>query len=110
MLLSNVECRGTEERVTECDIGAGFLANTTECPIDASDYGARTLQLHVACRRFPVAEALEAVTTPGAGVHLHILHSASSCCRADRLSPNAKPCPTTGSRTPHMPHRNENCC
>lgn len=72
VFLSSVECQGTEAAVSECDLDQGFLTNTTACPLGdyEDDLGFGTLQLHVACRQFPVLEALEAVTTPGAGTHI----------------------------------------
>ena len=66
VLLTGVECRGVEAAGTECNTGQGFLTNTSDCPVDPETI---SLQLHVACRQFPVLEALEALTTPGAGAH-----------------------------------------
>ena len=58
--LSSVMCRGLEGRLTECSLGQGFRDNDAGCSAEAH-------RIHVACRQFPVVEALEAVTTPGAG-------------------------------------------
>lgn len=56
--LSRVLCAGPEENVIDCDLGKGFQRD---------DCRANPHRIHVACRQFPVAEALEKVVTPGAG-------------------------------------------
>lgn len=62
-------CRGTEERLVDCDLGFGFF------PDDGAISACRTfrrlpsVRQAVACRMFPVVAALEKVTTPGAGAH-----------------------------------------
>lgn len=58
--LNQVTCRGPEERLVDCDIGQGFRPRNAGCPALAQ-------RLTVACRTFAVSEALEDVTTPGAG-------------------------------------------
>ena len=70
-MLAGVQCRGIEAAVTECNTGQGFLTNTTECPLDGRTI---SLQLHAACRQFPVLEALEALKTPGAGAQPHCVY------------------------------------
>lgn len=74
-VLDQVSCTGKEERVPACDLGPGFLedpddeetADNSTCQnrFTASD---NSPTLHVACRQFPVVEALEGVTTPDAGM------------------------------------------
>ena len=59
--LNRVQCRGPEEKLLDCDLGQGFRTNNGGCT------GNRVVRLTVACRTFPVTEALEDVTTPGAG-------------------------------------------
>lgn len=61
----DLECRGPEERLVDCDVGAGFTEASNERCLGDPTYH----RLHVACRQFPVPEALEGVTTPGAGSH-----------------------------------------
>lgn len=61
--LKGVRCAGSEGRLVECNLGAGFLENNSGCDFQPH-------RLHVACRQFPVVEALEAVVTPGAGMFL----------------------------------------
>ena len=58
--LSDVTCSGPEGRLTDCDLGPGFRNNNTGC-------GTRPHRIHVACRHFPVVEALEALSDPEAG-------------------------------------------
>lgn len=58
--LSDVQCTGVEDRVEECNLGLGFRRRLLPCR------GANP-RFTVACRTFPIVEALEAVTTPGAG-------------------------------------------
>ena len=70
--LSSVRCRGPEDRLTGCDLGQGFLEDDSLSDDSLLDYGGCSDGDHrvtVACRQFPVVEALEAVRTPGAGVH-----------------------------------------
>eukprot|EP00892_Ulva_mutabilis_P004965 jgi/Ulvmu1/2840/UM144_0005.1 len=57
--LSEASCRGPEAMLTECDLGQGFRRRNAGCTRNPS-------RLTVACRTFPVSEALEDVTTPGA--------------------------------------------
>eukprot|EP00892_Ulva_mutabilis_P007273 jgi/Ulvmu1/4918/UM202_0003.1 len=59
--LADVQCQGPELSLLECDIGQGFLAGNFGC--DRGLPG--VLRLAVACRTFPVVEALEEVVTPG---------------------------------------------
>ena len=58
--LSSVQCRGPEGRLIDCDLGPGFRSNNQGC-------SSTNHRLHIACRQFPVVEALESVTTPEAG-------------------------------------------
>ena len=62
-------CRGVEERLDECRLGEGLEGGCMNKP----------MRLTVACRQFPVAEALESVVTPGAGAALCRYHAT---CRA----------------------------
>ena len=64
--LTEVSCRGPEERLVDCDLGPGFVQDGDSCAADKG--GGLSRRLHVACRQFAVEEALEAVTSPGAGV------------------------------------------
>eukprot|EP00892_Ulva_mutabilis_P012290 jgi/Ulvmu1/9433/UM051_0061.1 len=58
-------CRGPEAAVLDCDIGSGFFGRDFGCPRGRGRVQAPT-RFSVACRQFPIVEALEAVTTPGA--------------------------------------------
>ena len=58
--LSEVICGGPEGRLIDCNLGEGLRDSNASC-------GNRPHRLHIACRQFPIAEALEAVTTPEAG-------------------------------------------
>ena len=58
--LNRVSCFGPEEKLVDCDLGRGFRSDNAGCR-------ASPFRFTVACRTFPVAEALESVTTPGAG-------------------------------------------
>ena len=58
--LSEVTCSGPEARLIDCDLGEGFRNNNAGC-------SSRPHRIHIACRQFPVVEALEEVTTPDAG-------------------------------------------
>ena len=61
--LSQAACRGTEDKLLDCDLGPGFRrgnAGCTDSPV----------RLTVACRTFPVPAALESVVTPGARANL----------------------------------------
>ena len=58
--LSNVGCSGPEGRLIDCDLRQGFQNDNAGC-------NSMPHRLHVACRQFPVVEALEAVTDPEAG-------------------------------------------
>ena len=58
--LSEVTCSGPEGRLVDCDVGPGFRDNNAGCD-------SRPHRIHIACRQFPVVEALEEVTTPNAG-------------------------------------------
>ena len=63
--LSEVTCSGPEGRLIDCDLGEGFRNNNAGC-------SSRPHRIHIACRQFPVVEALEEVTTPDAGaLHQH---------------------------------------
>lgn len=75
--LSDVQCRGPEATVAECSNGQEFLAGATECESGQDYYREVTIsaQLYVACRHFPVVEALEGEVTPGAGEHSALLIS-----------------------------------
>ena len=57
--LSAVGCSGPERHLIDCNLGPGFRNNNAGC-------SSRPHRIHVACRQFPVAEALEDVTTPDA--------------------------------------------
>lgn len=59
--LDTVSCRGPETRILDCDVGRGYMFENKRCPDNP-------FRLTVACRQFSVPEALEDVTTPGAGV------------------------------------------
>ena len=69
--LTQVTCSGPEGRLIDCNLGQGFLDNDTVGP------GCRfePHRIHIACRQFPVVEALEAVTTPDAGTFRHCTQS-----------------------------------
>ena len=58
--LSSVACAGPEAQLVDCNLGRGFRDNNAGCQF-------RPHRIHIACRQFAVVEALEAVTTPGAG-------------------------------------------
>ena len=62
--LTNVACSGVEGRLLDCDLGPGFLNNNTGCRLTPH-------RMHIACRQFPVVEALEALTDPDAGALRH---------------------------------------
>ena len=69
--LSSVRCRGLEDRLTGCDLGAGFIGDNPPSDysfLDVDSCSDGDHRVTVACRQFPVVEALEAVTTPGAGM------------------------------------------
>eukprot|EP00892_Ulva_mutabilis_P005899 jgi/Ulvmu1/3681/UM017_0097.1 len=57
--LSSVMCNGPEARLIDCDLGRGFRNNNAGCRF-------RPNRIHIACRQFPVVEALEEITTPDA--------------------------------------------
>eukprot|EP00892_Ulva_mutabilis_P007288 jgi/Ulvmu1/4931/UM204_0002.1 len=57
--LSSVQCNGPEGRLIDCDLGQGFRNNNAGCRF-------RPHRIHIACRQFPVVEALEESTTDGA--------------------------------------------
>lgn len=65
--LDGVTCRGPEARLVDCDLGTGFADAGGNNVCAEGDAPSR---LRVACRQFAVPEALEAVTTPGAGAAL----------------------------------------
>ena len=69
--LSDVACSGLEGRLVECNLGQGFRNNNAGCSSNPH-------RIHVACRQFPVVEALEAVTTPGAGASFSRVNSMGS--------------------------------
>ena len=58
--LSSVTCRGSEGSLLDCDLGPGFRVRNEGCPSPAHP-------IYIACRQFSIVEALEAVTSPGAG-------------------------------------------
>lgn len=58
------ECFGPEERLVDCDLGLGVT--------DGTSPRLNRGRLTVACRQFAVEAAMEAVTTPGAGVTLRV--------------------------------------
>ena len=60
--LSAASCRGSEERLVDCDIRPGFRTANEGCT------GTSVTRFQAACRQFAVSEALEDVTTPGAGL------------------------------------------
>eukprot|EP00892_Ulva_mutabilis_P011614 jgi/Ulvmu1/8825/UM049_0005.1 len=67
----DVQCRGTEGRLVECDLGSGFQ-NNPRC-------GPAPYRLSVACRQFPITDALENITTPGAAEgDLRLVETSSS--------------------------------
>lgn len=73
--LDRVSCNGPEQRLADCDLGAGFLGDAGGPCADSRSQ----IRFTVACRSFPVPAALEEVTTPGAGVcsfqpyqHIHV--------------------------------------
>eukprot|EP00892_Ulva_mutabilis_P007291 jgi/Ulvmu1/4934/UM204_0006.1 len=57
--LSSVMCNGPEGRLIDCDLGQGFRNNNAGC-------NSRPHRIHIACRQFPVVEALEEITSDGA--------------------------------------------
>ena len=65
--LDDVKCRGPEARLVDCDLGTGFADAEGNSVCAEEDAPSR---LRVACRQFAVPEALEVVTTPGAGAAL----------------------------------------
>lgn len=76
--LSSASCRGQEGRLVDCDLGLGFRTNNRGC-----SSGAREPRFQAACRQFAVAEALEEVTTPGAGAGLPVVATGvAGCCAA----------------------------
>ena len=77
--LSRVACRGPEETLLDCDLGPGLRDANRGCE------GQRE-RLNLACRSFPVPEALEALVSPGAGmstVTATCLHVHASWSRKD---------------------------
>lgn len=58
--LSSVACAGPESRLTDCDLGPGFRQNNEGC-------NRASHRIHFACRQFAVVEALEEITSAGAG-------------------------------------------
>lgn len=69
-VIGDVACRGVEERIGECRIAPERAGGS------GSACMRKAARLRVACRKFPVAEALESVVTPGAGaVATHALHA-----------------------------------
>lgn len=65
--LNSVACTGPELALAECNLGDGFLDNNAECQSEPT-------RLHIACRQFPVVEALEAITASGAGEAASCIH------------------------------------
>eukprot|EP00892_Ulva_mutabilis_P008274 jgi/Ulvmu1/5819/UM025_0076.1 len=58
-------CQGPEATLLDCDLGNGFISREQGCPRGRAQVQI-PVRLAVACRQFPVSEALEDVTTPGA--------------------------------------------
>lgn len=58
----DVRCAGPEQNLVDCDLGLGFRRNPGECESDSH-------RIYAACRQFPVVEAFEEITTPGAGAY-----------------------------------------
>lgn len=78
--LNDVQCRGSEDRLTDCDLGVGFLERDSQiCQADG------LVRLHVACRQYDVPEALEAVTTPAAGASIRTVRHAYQCRLQDQV-------------------------
>ena len=65
--LDEVICSGTEERLVDCGLGEGFRDRIPKCEFFSESPDFKPVRLSVACRTFAVKEALEDVTTPGAG-------------------------------------------
>lgn len=70
--LTAVTCNGVEERLVDCIGGRAFLTDAVGRRAFRIDgvgraCNSQSLRLTVACRSFAVPEALEAVSTPGAG-------------------------------------------
>jgi hypothetical protein len=57
--LDQVQCKGTEERVSDCYLGEGYF--------ERESCGFRVPRLSVACRNFPVVEAFEGDAEGGKG-------------------------------------------
>lgn len=72
LVSSELRCSGPEKRLVDCELGQGFIENSNQCPLQPH-------RMHIACRQFPVVEALEAVEAPGAG---EVSVSAVSTCSA----------------------------
>ena len=70
--LTNVKCSGSEARLVDCDLDRGFRDNIAGC-----GGGAR---IHVACRQFPLVQAIESGASPGASAGVsgqrHVRHTA----------------------------------
>ena len=78
--LNSVTCNGPESQLVDCNLGQGFLNSNEGCRFSPN-------RIHIACRKFAIVEALEAVTTPGAGtlcrLRMHSVHRAERsrlCC------------------------------
>lgn len=69
--LNDVLCTGKEERLVECNLGEGFLDDPVELDETSAECRAG---MRVACRQFPVSEALENVTIPGSGTAPKPMH------------------------------------
>lgn len=65
--LSDVVCRGTEERIGECRDARAVAGGSGGLCMEKPG------RLRVACRKFPVVEALESAVTPGAGTAVRTL-------------------------------------
>ena len=93
--LSSVACGGPEARLVDCNIGPGFLNNNSGCR-------SRPHRIYVACRQFAVVEALEASTTPGAGLFLRLCtHSKyEQTLRAQVAAADRHECSRVASRAP----------
>lgn len=66
--LNAIQCSGPESRLVDCNLGPGFLpAASVEQACFRLGSEAPPSRLYVACRKFAIPEALEAVVAPAAG-------------------------------------------